>query len=524
MEFMVRNHRPLQSATVPSSTPAAPLAPKNLCIDTSYWQGKVSVDNWKKVAKTCKFAILRATYTGQSSFTLNADSTFLTNFKNAKSAGIRRGAYHYSQAVTVDEAKKEAEFLCQQLAGLDVDFYVAIDYEFGGRLNSKTAGKANDVVNAFCDVVAAHGYKPCIYANTSTLNGYVTKPKYPVWVAQYASKCTYTGNKVMWQYTSSGKVDGISGNVDLSYVYEEPKIPDSKPETYTGSLPVMRVVKTAQDVISDALAWGKWIVDNNLYHYGEYGNKAYITPSSKYYEGGKYKAIYNVTHSSGCHFCGTEERRKKKDARSLGFDAENWEHTYVCNTFVTAMYAHGGMDPTCYKFCSQGSCVGMNEKGRATRLDNSRYWKYMGKLAVKDLQPGDVLVSSGHMQCVYAKVSSTKVKIIEATSYIGKYGNEASKRSIRVIEKKPSYASVYRYVGSLDQDISIRFGEYSDRVKLWQAFLNWAGYNCGGADGKFGDNTLARTKEFQKKAGLTADGIIGPKTLEKAKSTKKTRL
>ena len=492
----------------------------DLCIDTSYWQGKISVDNWKKVAKKCGYVIHRASYTGQSSFTLNTDSTFLNNFKNAQAAGLKCGAYHYSQATTVEEAKKEAEFLCKQLAGLKVDFYVVCDYEFGGRLNSKTASKANDVVNAFCDVVAAHGYKTCIYANTSTLNGYVTKPKYPVWVAQYASKCTYTGSKVMWQYTSSGNVDGISGNVDLSHVYTIPE-PEPESTSYTGTLPSMRVKKTAKEVIADALAWGKWIVDNNLYHYGEYGNKVYVNPDSKYYENGKYAKIHNVTHRSGCHFCGTEERRKKKDARALGFDAENWEHTYVCNTFVTAMFAHGGMDPTCYKFCSQGSCIGMNVKGRATKLDNSKYWKYMGKLAIKDLQPGDVLVSASHMQCVYAKVSDSKVKVIEATSYVGKYGSDASKKSIRIIEKKPSYASVYRFTGSVDADISIRFGEYSDRVKLWQEFLNWVGYNCGSADGKFGDNTLTQTKEFQKASGLIVDGIIGPKTLEKAKSTEK---
>jgi GH25 family lysozyme M1 (1,4-beta-N-acetylmuramidase) len=76
--------------------------------------------------------------------------------------------------------------------------------------------------------VKAHGYKPCIYANTSTLNSNLTNPKYPVWVAQYNSTCTYKGSKVMWQYTSKGRVDGITASstnngvadVDLSYVYE----------------------------------------------------------------------------------------------------------------------------------------------------------------------------------------------------------------------------------------------------------------------------------------------------------------
>ena len=124
------------------------------------------------------------------------------------------------------------------------------------------------------------------------------------------------------------------------------------------------------------------------------------------------------------------------------------------------------------------------------------------------------------MQTVYAPVSSTKVKIIESTSYFGKYKSAASNNSIRIKEKKPSYTSVYRFTGSVDADISIRYGEYSSRVSNWQEFLNWAGFNCGQVDGKFGDGTLAQTKAFQARFGLTADGIVGPKTLEKANTFK----
>lgn len=189
------------------------------CIDVSYWQGKISQSNWEKIKKTCGYAICRASYTNQKSFKLNPDSTFATNFVNAKAAGLKVGAYHYSQATTVAEAKTEAEYLCKILKNYSPTFYVVCDFEYGGRLNSKIGKKASDIANAFCDVVKAHGYNPCIYANTSTLNSNLTNPKYPVWVAQYASSCTYKGSKVMWQYTSSGSVNGISGRVDLSYVY-----------------------------------------------------------------------------------------------------------------------------------------------------------------------------------------------------------------------------------------------------------------------------------------------------------------
>ena len=507
------------SSVTPSTTPQR-------CIDVSYWQGKISQSNWEKIKKTCGYAICRASYTSQSKFALSKDSTFATNFVNAKAAGLKVGAYHYSQALTVDEAKAEAEYLCNILKDFTPTFYVAIDYEYGGRLRASTASKASEVANAFCDVIKAHGYQPIIYANTSTLQSKLKNPKYPVWVAQYKSTCTYSGKKAMWQYTSKGRVDGISASntnnksadVDLSYVYEVPpsQVTTAPTAKYSGSLPMLKVTKTATQVIADALKWGKWIADNNTYHYGEYGNKAYIKENSKYYEGGKYKPIYNVTHSCGCHFCGTNVSRKVKKATKLGYNGENWEHTYVCNTFVTAMYAHGGLDPTCLSKCTNGKAAGMDDKGRSSVLDNSKNWTYMGKLAIKDLKAGDVLVTASHMQCVYSPVSSKKVKIIESTSYIGKYGSDASKNSIRIKEKSPSYTSVYRFTGSVNKDISIRCGEYSDRVWLWQAFLKWAGFECGIVDGKFGDNTFEATKKFQKKCGLTEDGIVGAKTLEKA--------
>lgn len=192
---------------------------KKKCIDVSYWQGSISQANWEKVKNTCGYAICRASYTNQKSFKLNRDSTFSANFTNAKAAGMKVGAYHYSQAISVAEAKTEAEYLCNILKNFTPTFYVVCDFEYGGRLNSKIGKKASDIANAFCDVVKAHGYQPCIYANTSTLQTNLTAPKYPVWVAQYNSTCTYKGNKVMWQYTSSGKVDGVSGRVDLSHVY-----------------------------------------------------------------------------------------------------------------------------------------------------------------------------------------------------------------------------------------------------------------------------------------------------------------
>lgn len=235
-------------ATTPKPTPKptpAPTPTEMKCIDVSYWQGKISVDSWEKIKKTCGFAICRASYTSLSSFRLSKDSTFETNIQNAKRAGLKVGAYHFSQALSVAEAQKEAEYMCDILDKYkyNVDFWVACDYETNGkgRLNGRTVStKASDIANAFCEVVEQRGYHACIYANYTMLTKYLKEPKYPIWLAQYNDKKSYDKNVVLWQYTSKGRVDGItskstnnsSANVDLSYVYAEPKkteVPNPEP-------------------------------------------------------------------------------------------------------------------------------------------------------------------------------------------------------------------------------------------------------------------------------------------------------
>ena len=67
----------------------------------------------------------------------------------------------------------------------------------------------------------------------------------------------------------------------------------------------------------------------------------------------------------------------------------------------------------------------------------------------------------------------------------------------------------------------LKKGDKGKEVTKWQKFLNWVGYNCGKADGVFGDKTVGATKSFQYKNGLTADGFVGANTISKAKETKK---
>lgn len=192
-------------------------------IDISYWQQSV---DWGKVAKDgVKGAILRASYTAQSSFSLSKDSTFVSKLNGAYANDIAIGAYHYSQAITVAEAKKEAEYICSILSPYKskITMPVVCDWEFGGRLSSSKAKslgktKCTEIISAFCDVVKQHGYTPMVYANYSTFSTYLDRAtlqkKYLIWLAQYASKASMDYD--MWQYSSSGSVSGISGKIDVN--------------------------------------------------------------------------------------------------------------------------------------------------------------------------------------------------------------------------------------------------------------------------------------------------------------------
>lgn len=204
------------------------------CIDVSNWQGVISTDVWKSMKTKIPYAIIRSSYTSNKDpFTLNKDKSFDQNIRNAHSAGIKVGVYHYSQATTINEAIAEAKYVIKLLTSYKkyITLPVVFDWEFGTRLNAKKAkaiGKSGcyDICDAFCKKVKQAGYEPMVYANLSTLNNYISNKlskAWKVWVAQYSSTCDYKYPYFMWQYTSSARVSGIRGKVDMNYIYIKSK-------------------------------------------------------------------------------------------------------------------------------------------------------------------------------------------------------------------------------------------------------------------------------------------------------------
>ena len=188
-------------------------------IDVSYHQGII---DWGKVKNAgIEFAIIRI---GYGMYDNQKDKQFENNYKNARANGIPVGVYHYSYAISVEEAKKEANLVVKWLNGRDLDYPVYFDIEDKTQQN---LGKStlNAMCRAFCEIIEKAGYWAGIYSNkdwaTNKISGAELGKDYTYWIAQYNNKCTYTGPYAIWQYSSSGRVNGISGNVDMNYQYSE---------------------------------------------------------------------------------------------------------------------------------------------------------------------------------------------------------------------------------------------------------------------------------------------------------------
>lgn len=204
-------------------------------IDVSYYQGTI---NWEKVRDAgTDFAFIRAGYRGYSTGTLVTDSNFAANVEGALKAGISVGLYFYTEAISTKEAIEEANYCLNLAKDYKINFPIAFDFELtntAGRLVkaklSKSAATAN--CKAFCETIQAAGYTPMVYANRNDLinkiDGASLSKSFPIWLAQYASKPTYTGNFQFWQYSSEGKVSGVSGLVDCNFWYSNKAI-ESEP-------------------------------------------------------------------------------------------------------------------------------------------------------------------------------------------------------------------------------------------------------------------------------------------------------
>ena len=195
-------------------------------IDVSRYQG--TIDFVKVKAAGISGVILRAGIGSYSTGECQTDSRFYDNIAGCANVGLPVGAYYFTQAQTVDEARNEARYLVNLVKNYDVTLPLVYDIESAGRIvsNSKATNTANAL--AFCEEIRAMGYTPCVYTYRNFFNSSIDENALraagiDLWVAHYttASHPEYASHYALWQYSSSAKVAGIEGNVDINYCYKD---------------------------------------------------------------------------------------------------------------------------------------------------------------------------------------------------------------------------------------------------------------------------------------------------------------
>ena len=202
-------------------------------IDVSYYNGSI---DWKAVKNAgIQNVMVRVGYRGYGATgTLNEDPRFRENIEGALNAGLNVGVYIFSQAINRQEASDEADFIIERIRNYNITLPVVIDFEYanigtetGGRLYNAnlSVDQATNVCKAFCRIVEEEGYTAMVYANkymlTDHLDASELSSRYKIWLANYTTSTSYSGYYDVWQYSSKGNVNGISGLVDCNFWYQE---------------------------------------------------------------------------------------------------------------------------------------------------------------------------------------------------------------------------------------------------------------------------------------------------------------
>ena len=193
-------------------------------VDISRYQK--TVDFYQLKDAGVDFVMLRVGGRGYNSGAITIDEYFAENIKKATDAGLGIGLYFYSQAVTVDEAVEEANTVLNSIGEYKITYPIAFDMEFVENDNSRIeplskADKTNIAI-AYMDKISNAGYRPMLYGNKEWLIKEVDLTKlsgYEVWLSQPGDLPDYPYKFSMWQYSTSGKINGITGDADLNICF-----------------------------------------------------------------------------------------------------------------------------------------------------------------------------------------------------------------------------------------------------------------------------------------------------------------
>ncbi len=188
-------------------------------IDVSKWQGDIDFEAVK--AAGCSFVIMRMGYFYD---THEMDAWYLSNMEEARAAGLDVGVYIYTTANTEEEVIANAAWLAENLNGMALDFPVVFDWESFSHFQQygMSIHDLNGYFELFADEMEGYGYDAMLYGSKNYLNNFwYDHAEHPVWLAHYTSETDYEGDYILWQMSSRGRIDGITGDVDLNILYTD---------------------------------------------------------------------------------------------------------------------------------------------------------------------------------------------------------------------------------------------------------------------------------------------------------------
>ena len=194
----------------------------HLGCDLSYHNSDVDFD--ELAASGCEFVMLRCGYRGYSEGGIMKDEKFDEYASEAQRAGLKIGVYFFTQALTPEEAEEEARYTLELIEDYDISYPVAFDTEYiddeEARTNKSEISDElrSEICRAFCEKIREKGYYPMIYASENWFRRYLNVEslhEYDFWAPQYLDENDFLYDFTIWQYTDSGSIPGVRGEVDL---------------------------------------------------------------------------------------------------------------------------------------------------------------------------------------------------------------------------------------------------------------------------------------------------------------------
>lgn len=189
-------------------------------IDVSSWQGNIDFEKVKEAG--VEFVFIRVGSTRGINGEYFVDKQFINNIEGFNSVGIPVGIYFYSYANSKKAAIADAKWVLEQIKGYDIDLPIVYDWESWSFYNEFNQSFYSTSMNAkaFLEEIKKAGYQGMLYSSKSYLERVWFDIGYPVWLAHYTTKTSYTGDYDYWQLCSNGKISGIAGDVDINIYYK----------------------------------------------------------------------------------------------------------------------------------------------------------------------------------------------------------------------------------------------------------------------------------------------------------------